>query len=322
MTEIRVLVVEGSAVLRRDLCELLEEDPGITIVGSSPSFTSAERRAEVTKPDIVVVGNSVREESDRVGSSFRSMGPTVDIGLRDISDTAAMQQLIEKIRSVAARRHVPPPPRPPEPKRARPEVSPAYFGSRLIAIGASAGGTEALGKILPTLEPPLPPILIVVHMPEAFTGRFAERLDTICQLSVAEAVDGDRIGANQIVIARGGWHLEVEHAGGGYQLVLNQAAPVKRHRPSVDTLMQSVAAQAAADGLGVILTGMGSDGAEGLLAMRLQGARTVAQDEETSAVYGMPRVATESGAAQHVVGLEEIPAFIHEWANTEEKVNK
>lgn len=195
--------------------------------------------------------------------------------------------------------------------QAAPLVGSGLLGSQLlIAMGASTGGTEAIRAVLSALPLDTPGILITQHMPERFTRSFAERLDRLCALRVKEAEDGDRILPGHAYIAPGHSHLSVIRNGAAYQAVVRGGAPVNRHRPSVDVLFESVARAAGARAVGVLLTGMGKDGAQGLLAMRRAGAFTLAQDASSCVVYGMPREAAEIGAAAEVLGLELIAARI------------
>lgn len=179
----------------------------------------------------------------------------------------------------------------------------------LLCIGSSTGGVQALAAILPALPANTPPVAIVQHMPEGFTGPFAHRLDALCAMTVREARDGDDLHPGLILVAPGGTrHMGVERHGRGYRVHLRDGDPVSFSRPSVDVLFESAARAAGAQAIGAILTGMGRDGAAGLLAIRQAGGATFAQDEETSVVYGMPMAARDNGAAQSVLPLEQIPA--------------
>jgi two-component system chemotaxis response regulator CheB len=173
----------------------------------------------------------------------------------------------------------------------------------VIALGASVGGTDALRELLSALPADCPGVLVVQHMPEPFTRAFAERLNGICQISVREAVDGDAVLAGHALIAPGNHHMRLARDGGIHTIRLGSDPPVRRHRPSVDVLFGSCAQVAGARAIGIIMTGMGDDGAEGLLAMRRVGARTLAQDEATSVVFGMARVAISLDAAEMVLPL-------------------
>ncbi len=177
---------------------------------------------------------------------------------------------------------------------------------RLIAVGASTGGTEALREFLAMMPADAPGIVIVQHMPERFTRSFAERCDQLCTIRVKEAEDGDRVLVGHALIAPGNFHMGLRRSGAQYSVHVHMASPVNRHRPSVDVLFDSVAEWAGRNAVGVIMTGMGADGARGLLAMRQAGARTIAQDETTCVVFGMPKEAIELGAAEAVLPLPRI----------------
>ena len=176
----------------------------------------------------------------------------------------------------------------------------------VIAMGASTGGTEALREVLETLPADAPGVVVVQHMPEHFTRAFAQRLDQLCTVRVSEASDGDRVLVGHVLIAPGNHHMRVVRDGAAVRVRLSQDPPVNRHRPSVDVLFHSVAERMGPNALGVIMTGMGADGAQGMLAMRRAGARTVAQDEATCVVFGMPREAIAAGGAEKVVALGKI----------------
>lgn len=181
----------------------------------------------------------------------------------------------------------------------------------LIAIGASTGGTEAIRTVLGQLTGALPPIAIVQHMPESFTASFARRLDAAGAVRVKEAQDGERLLHGWAYLAPGGLHLSVERRGASHHARLGREAAVNLCRPAVDVLFHSVAAHAGAGALGVLLTGMGKDGAQGLLAMRRRGAHTIAQDQASCVVYGMPREAVACGAAVDVLALRDIAARLN-----------
>jgi two-component system chemotaxis response regulator CheB len=173
----------------------------------------------------------------------------------------------------------------------------------VVAIGASTGGTQALQQVLTALPADTPGIVVVQHMPEHFTRAFAERLDGLCAMEVKEAEDGDAVGPGRVLIAPGNYHMLLEKSGTGYRAAVKAGPLVSRHRPSVDVLFKSAARSAGAGAVGVILTGMGSDGAAGLKAMRDAGAVTLAQDEASCVVFGMPKEAINAGAVDHVVPL-------------------
>jgi two-component system chemotaxis response regulator CheB len=206
---------------------------------------------------------------------------------------------------------VPPsPPLPPAPPPERPRIPARATIDSLIALGASTGGTEALRLILERLPPDAPPVVVVQHMPEHFTAAFARRLDECCQISVKEAAQGDDLRPGRVLIAPGNRHLVVRRQGRHYFVELSDGPLVSRHRPSVDVLFRSVAAAAGPNAVGALLTGMGDDGADGLLEMKQAGARTIAQDEATSVVFGMPKEAIARKAAEQVAPLGRIPYLL------------
>lgn len=194
-----------------------------------------------------------------------------------------------------------------QPPRAAPPSDP------LVAIGASTGGTEALRRLISALPANGPPILIVQHMPREFTGAFADRLNTLSQMTVREAIDGHVLRRGEVLVAPGDHHMLLHRRGSGYRVEVMQGPHVCRHRPSVDVLFRSVAQAAAQNALGILLTGMGDDGAAGLGEMRAAGARTLAQDEESSVVFGMPREALRRGAAMAALPLDSMAQEIITW---------
>ena len=181
---------------------------------------------------------------------------------------------------------------------------------RVVALGTSTGGTQALEAVLSALPVDSPGIVIVQHMPEAFTAAFAQRLNTVCQIEVREAKNGDRVHTGLALIAPGGRHLVLERNGAQYRVAVVDGPPVSRHRPSVDVLFRSVARAAGRNALGVIMTGMGDDGARGLKEMRDAGARTLGQDEDSCVVYGMPKEAMKMGGVERELPLDDIPRAI------------
>ena len=189
---------------------------------------------------------------------------------------------------------------------------PGLITDRIIAIGASTGGTEALRTVLTALPLDCPGIVIVQHMPERFTASFAERLDGLCRIAVKEAETGDPVIPGRALIAPGNHHMLLERLGKQYRVVIKDGPHVSRHRPSVDVLFRSAAQAAGANAMGILLTGMGDDGAHGLLEMRSAGARTVAQDEATCVVFGMPKEAIALGAAEKILPLDRIARQITE----------
>jgi two-component system chemotaxis response regulator CheB len=206
----------------------------------------------------------------------------------------------------------------PAPDRPLPQIGrfdPAFWRNvlntdRIVAIGTSTGGTQALETVLTRLPRGCPGLVIVQHMPERFTAAFAQRLDAICAIEVREAVDDDRVVSGRALIAPGGKHMRVRRSGIGYHVEVRDGPLVNRHRPSVDVLFRSVAQCAGHHAIGIIMTGMGDDGARGLKELRDAGAHTVAQDEATCVVFGMPREAIRLGAARRVLPLPDIPGQI------------
>ncbi|MGA2554296.1 MAG: chemotaxis protein CheB, partial [Smithella sp.] len=190
---------------------------------------------------------------------------------------------------------------------------------KVIAIGASTGGTIAIENLLSRMPLNIPGIMVVQHMPEYFTSSFAARLNTVCKIEVREAKEGDTVTPGLALIAPGGHHMLLERSGAFYQAKIKGGPMVHHQRPSVDVLFHSVAKQAGANAMGVLLTGMGSDGADGLLAMRQSKAHTIAQDEASSVVYGMPGEAVKLGAACEILPLNEIPARLIKRLSGEEK---
>jgi two-component system chemotaxis response regulator CheB len=202
---------------------------------------------------------------------------------------------------------------PSRPQQTAPRISKALSEStdKVIAIGASTGGTEAIRRVIEELPATTPGVVIVQHMPAGFTKMFADRLNQLCHMQVKEAEDGDRVRSGLILIAAGGMQMKVVRSGGFYQVRCGGAEKVSGHCPSVDVMMHSVAQQVGSNAVAAMLTGMGQDGAEGMLAMKTSGARCIAQDEASSVVFGMPKVAYEKGGAERLVPLEKVaPALL------------
>lgn len=181
---------------------------------------------------------------------------------------------------------------------------------KVVCIGASTGGTESLRQVLTALPPNTPGIVVVQHMPELFTAAFARRLDSLCEVDVKEAADGDAVAPGRVLIAPGNRHLLLQRSGARYHVTVKDGPLVSRHRPSVDVLFRSAAIHSGANAIGIIMTGMGDDGAKGLLEMKRAGARTIAQNEETCVVFGMPKEAIALGGVDAIVALSAIPAAI------------
>jgi two-component system chemotaxis response regulator CheB len=217
--------------------------------------------------------------------------------------------MVEKIKTAASIRSRPK--RSMLPKKSENPFKNAQLDSeQVLAIGSSTGGTEALRLILENLPDRIPGVVIVQHIPPVFSAAFAKRMNELCPFEVKEAKDGDAVQANRVLIAPGDFHMHLVGKGKNLRVRLDQAPARNGHRPSVDVLFESVARQVGPQAVGVILTGMGADGAKGLLKMREAGARTVGQSEESCVVYGMPREAAKIGAVQHVADLDKIPEIL------------
>jgi len=336
--KIRVLVVDDSALMRRVLTELIgaQGDMEVVCVASDPYIAREMIRSH--DPDVITLDvemprmdglkflenlmrlrpmpvlmvSTLTEKGSDISLRALELGavdfvakPKLDI-VRTMSDYG--EEIAEKIRAAAQARF---PDRVRRPLLPLAKIGEASISSEaLIAVGASTGGTEAIKKLLVTLPPEGPGILIAQHMPEGFTRSFAARLDSLSRMRVKEAEEGERVLPGHAYIAPGHSHLLLQRSGAHYLLRLSQSEPVNRHRPSVDVLFRSVAAHAGANAIGVILTGMGKDGAQGMLDMRLAGAHTLAQDEASCVVFGMPREAIAIGAVDEVASIEDIPALL------------
>lgn len=328
---IRVLVVDDSAVVRSLLSRHLGRVADIEIVGTAPDPYAARDKIVELQPDVltldiemprmdgitflqrlmqhhsmpVIVLSSLSGRGTDAAIAAMAAG-AVDVLAKpafacSVNDMSRL--LIEKIRVAAharvSRRTV-----------AAPAAPASTFSSsesaRVIAIGASTGGVQALTEILTALPGNAPGAVVVQHMPPRFTTSFAQRLNALCAVEVREAADGDSVIPGRVLIAPGDLHMLVRRSGTGYCVQVKNGPEVNHQRPSVDALFNSVASSAGPNAVGAILTGMGCDGAEGLLAMRRAGARTVAQDEASSIVFGMPMEAINRGAAQTVVSLHTV----------------
>ena len=329
--KIRVLVVDDSAVARQLLTSHLAADPQIEVVGTAPDPYVARDKIRVLDPDVITLdvemprmnGLAFLERLMRhrptpvvMVSSLTESGCSttlraLELGAVDFVTKPATglgerfpelaQELVAKVK-IAATARVRGPRSSPSPLPSL-EGGPLRTTDRLIAIGASTGGTEALREFLMALPADAPGVIVVQHMPEKFTQAFAARLDGLCTVRVVEARDGDRVLAGHVLIAPGNHHMRLVRDGAGPRVRVSMEPPVNRHRPSVDVLFHSCAEVGGANVVGVIMTGMGDDGARGLVAMRRAGARTLAQDEATCVVFGMPRMAIELGGAERVLPL-------------------
>lgn len=335
-----MLVVDDSALMRQVLSLLLAQDPDIEVVAAAPDPYVAREKIIRCNPDVLTLdvemprmdGLAFLERLMRTRpmpvvmvSSLTETGcattvRALELGAVDFVSKPTLdlrEHLPELAREVAAKvkvaatarvRRAVGPPR--APARDRPPAGPLRSTDQVIAVGASTGGTQALRNLLLGLPADGPGIAIVQHMPERFTRSFAERLDSLCAVRVKEAEDGDRVLTGHAFLAPGGRHMRIAREGGLYRIRLDDEPPVSRHRPSVDVLFQSCASSAGPNAVGILLTGMGADGARGLLVMRQEGARTIAQDEASCVVFGMPKEAIALGAAEQVLPLSRIPGAV------------
>jgi two-component system chemotaxis response regulator CheB len=338
INKIKVLVVDDSALVRKILTTEIGKDSAIEVIGTAPDPYVARDKIVNLKPDVilldiemprmdgltflrklmkaypcrVIIVSSIAEERSEVALKAMEYGaldvvakPGVAYSVQNMTD-----ELIVKIKNVAAV---------PEYKIKKYKAtkvekkdkkisnhSMIKTTNKIIAIGASTGGTEAIKEVLQKLPSNMPPIMIVQHMPQNFTRSFAERLNQICDMRVKEAQDMEILAPGKALIAPGNKHMELKRSGAVYYAKLTNAPRVFHQRPSVEVLFDSVVKYAGKNALGVILTGMGRDGAQGLLNMKNAGAFTIAQDEKSSIVFGMPKEAIKLGGAHKVVALDKI----------------
>jgi len=343
---IKVLIVDDSAVVRQVLTAVLTQDPGIEVMGaaSDPVFAMERMRAQwpdvlvldvemprmdgITflkkimseRPTPVVICSTLTEQGaettmQALAAGATSIIPKPKMGLKRFLQDSA-EDLVSAVRAAAqanVRRLVPPAnPVPVAPKLSADAILPASAQAmaettdRVVAIGTSTGGTQALELVLTSLPRVCPGIVIVQHMPEKFTGAFASRLNGLCRIEVREAAAGDRVMPGCALIAPGGRHMLLKRSGAQYHVDVIDGPLVSRHRPSVDVLFRSVAKCAGKNALGIIMTGMGDDGAHGLKELHDMGGRTLAQDEASCVVYGMPKEAIKLGAVDRVLPLADI----------------
>jgi two-component system chemotaxis response regulator CheB len=336
MSKKRVLVVDDSALVRRLLTEVINDSSGFVVVGTAQDPLDAREKIKQLSPDLltldvempkmdgltflrnlmrlrpmpVVMVSSLTERGADVTIACLEAG-AVDFvtkpqsgiadGLARLADELISKLEAAAIAKVTAREHS----RDHE-RAARPKITVLKTTDRLIAIGASTGGTEAIADLLDGFPADAPAVVITQHIPELFSARFAERLDRQSAMAVSEAKDGDPLLIGHAYVAPGNYQLRVVRSGAHYYCKVSQDAPVNRHRPSVHVLFESVAREAGYNAVGVLLTGMGDDGADGLKLMRDAGCPTIAQDRETSVVWGMPGEAVKRGAASEVLPLEQI----------------
>ena len=340
---IRVLVVDDSAVVRNMLCRELARDPMIDVVGSAPDPYVARDKIVALKPDVltldvemprmdgisflrrlmehlpmpVIVVSSLTSQGTRTAVEALEAGAVDVLGkpgsAYSVENLSA--DLINKVKLAARARitaHVPHATRQAQPQRS----STLTTTEKVLAIGASTGGVQALTEVLTEFPSDAPGTVIVQHMPVHFTKSFADRLNTMCSVRVKEAQDGDGVFTGQVLLAPGGLHMILRRSGARYYVQIKDGPEVFHQKPSVEVLFQSVAQAAGRNAVGAILTGMGADGAKGLLLMRQAGARTVAQDEASCVVFGMPKGSTSSAERpERVVPLRDMTSTLLDMAS-------
>ncbi|QLK62421.1 chemotaxis-specific protein-glutamate methyltransferase CheB [Enterobacteriaceae bacterium Kacie_13] len=333
MKKIRVLCVDDSALIRNIMSEIVNHQSDMEMVATAPDPIIARDLIKQFNPDVltldvemprmdgldflerlmrlrpmpVIMVSSLTSRGSEITLSALELGAVdfvtkPEMGLKDgmmqyAEIIAEKIRMASKVQVSRRERH---------PEALKVINSPLVGSEKIIAIGSSTGGTEALRQVLLPMPLTSPGIVIAQHMPPGFTRSFAERLDNLCQISVKEGEDGDRVLPGHAYIAPGDLHMELVRSGANYHIKLNQSPPVNRHRPAVDVLFKSVAKSAGKNAVGAILTGMGSDGAQGLLEMRKSGAHTLAQSEKSCVVFGMPREAIALEAVCEVVDLHEM----------------
>ena len=343
---IKVYVVDDSAVVRQTLMHLLQGDPEIELMGSAPNPLIAGPVIRKTRPDVLlldiempgmdgitflrqimdespiptVICSTLTTDGSRVALEALSAGAVAVVakprlGLKQFLEESR-RELVQTLKTAARSR-----PRSAPARRAatgsavaapRPKIAGLHALSmnKPVVLGASTGGTQAIEHVLTAMPGDSPGIAIVLHMPEKFTAMYAQRLDGLCAMHVREARDGDRLERGVVLIAPGGKHMQLRKAGGQYFAVIVDGPPVNRHKPSVDVLFRSAAECAGPDALAIILTGMGDDGARGMKALHDRGARTIAQNEDTCVVFGMPKEAIALGAVDDVMAIGQVAKSI------------
>jgi two-component system chemotaxis response regulator CheB len=340
---IRVLIVDDSALIRKILTEIVNSQPDMQAVGAAPDPLVAREMIRSLNPDVltldvempkmdgldfleklmrlrpmpVVMVSSLTDRGSEATLRALELGAVDFVAKPRLEIAKGMQEygavIADKIRAAAAAR-VRVRVSAPVPSVEVPAL-PAFAGrgassEKLIIIGASTGGTEAIKAVLQQLPADSPGVMIAQHMPEGFTRSFAIRLNSLCRITVSEAVHGERVLPGHAYVAPGHSHLLLKRSGANYLTEISQSPPVNRHRPSVDVLFRSAAENAGANAIGVILTGMGKDGAAGLREMHDAGAHTIAQDEASCVVFGMPREAIAAGGVDDVAPLDRIASLI------------
>lgn len=341
--KIKVLIVDDSALIRSVLNEIISSQPDMEVVGVAPDPLVARELIKQTNPDVltldvempkmdgldflerlmrlrpmpVIMVSSLTERGSEITMRALELGAVDFVTKPKISIQSGMLEyaelISEKIR-IASKIRVRARTVSPEHKaggEVLPQIrNPLTSSEKLIIIGASTGGTEAIKNFLVQMPSDCPGILITQHMPEGFTRSFAKRLDGLCKIAVSEASGGERVLPGHAYIAPGHSHLLLARSGANYVTQLSDSEPVNRHRPSVDVLFRSAAVAAGKNAVGVILTGMGKDGALGMLEMRNAGAHNFAQDEASCVVFGMPREAIAIGATHEVASINELPTKV------------
>ncbi len=350
--KIKVLIVDDSALIRSVMNEIISSQSDMEVVGVAPDPLVARELIKQTNPDVltldvempkmdgldfleklmrlrpmpVVMISSLTERGSEITMRALELGAvdfvtkpklSIQSGMREYSELIA-----DKIRAASKARIKPKvalPPGAAKPGNAQlPQIrNPLTSSEKLIIIGASTGGTEAIREFLLQMPSDCPGILIAQHMPEGFTRSFARRLDSLCKISVNEAAGGERVLPGHAYIAPGHSHLLLARSGANYVTQLDQGEPVNRHRPSVDVLFRSAATAAGKNAVGVILTGMGKDGAAGMLEMKNAGAYNFAQDEASCVVFGMPREAIALGGTHEVGPLLSLPSMVLNYLATQ-----
>ncbi len=341
MGRIGTMIIDDSATVRLALRQVLEAQPDIEVLDTAmdPLFALGKmnkhwpdvvvldlemprmdglaflRRLMALRPTPVIICSSLTARGTETAMQALSAGALAVFSKEDLGIGGQGQvhgaALVQAVRAAAKAQLRPAKGLPHAPVPATPAAPTLTITTeRVVAIGTSTGGTQALEYVLPKLPRTCPGILVVQHMPPKFTTAFASRLDGLCEVEVLEAQGGERVIPGRVLIAPGGRHLTVRREGAYYVAAVLDAPPVNRHCPSVDVLFRAVAKAAGRNATGFLLTGMGDDGARGLLEMRTAGAHTFAQDEASSVVFGMPKEAIALGAAEHVVGLDRVPRAI------------